>query len=151
DLIDTHLTTGAAATVLGIAYDDARHYGRLVRAADGTLAKIVEAKDATPDELALHEANSAIYVFRSEQLWPLLDQLQPQNAQGELCLTDTIAMLVDAGEKVAVQIAGESFEAGVNTRAELADATRVLRDRINLAHMLAGVTLLDPETTWIEP
>jgi bifunctional UDP-N-acetylglucosamine pyrophosphorylase/glucosamine-1-phosphate N-acetyltransferase len=150
-LLATHRESAAAATVLGIEYDDARDYGRLVRAPGGLLERIVEARDASEQERSIREANSAIYVFRSETLWPTLERLEPHNAQGELYLTDSIGLLVEAGEKVAVSVAAESFEAGVNTRAELAEATRVLRDRINLRHMLAGVTLHDPATTWIEP
>jgi bifunctional UDP-N-acetylglucosamine pyrophosphorylase / glucosamine-1-phosphate N-acetyltransferase len=150
-LLATHRETGAAATVLGVEYPDARHYGRLVRDAGGRLERIVEARDATPAELELREANSSIYVFRATALWPTLDRIEAKNAQGELYLTDAIALLVEAGESVAVQIAAEPFEAGVNTRAELAEAAAVLRDRINLAHMLDGVTIVDPASTWIEP
>ncbi len=150
ELLDAHLAAGAAATVLGIEYDDARHYGRLVRDSAGGLERIVEARDATAAELEVKETNSSIYVFRSEKLWPTLDRIEAHNAQGEIYLTDAIGLLVGDGEEVAVSIAAESFEAGVNTRAELADAARVLRDRINLAHMLAGVTVEDPATTWIE-
>ncbi len=150
-LVDAHLATGAAATVLGIEYDDARHYGRLLRDGAGRLERIVEARDATEAELAIKEANSSIYVFRAEKLWPILERIEDHNAQGEVYLTDAIGLLVADGEEVAVDIASETFEAGVNTRAELADAACVLRDRINLAHMLAGVTISDPATTWIEP
>ena len=151
ELLETHLASGAEATVLGIEYEDAREYGRLVRGDHGQLLRIVEARDATPDELAIREANSSIYVFRAESLWPTLERIEPHNAQGELYLTDVIGLLVEDGAEVAVHIAAEPFEAGVNTRAELADATGVLRDRINLAHMLAGVTIVDPAATWIEP
>ena len=151
DLMTVHRESAAAATVLGIEYPDARHYGRLVRGGDGSLLRIVEARDASEAELEIREANSAIYVFRADALWPRLDELEPHNAQGELYLTDTIGLLVEAGEKVAVHIVSEAFEAGVNTRAELAEAAAVLRDRINLAHMLAGVTIVDPASTWIEP
>jgi bifunctional UDP-N-acetylglucosamine pyrophosphorylase/glucosamine-1-phosphate N-acetyltransferase len=151
DLVATHRESGAAATVLGIEYPDARHYGRLVRDTDGRLERIVEARDASPAELAIREANSSIYVFRAEALWPTLDRIEAKNAQGELYLTDAIGLLVEAGETVAVQVAAEPFEAGVNTRAELAEAAAVLRDRINLRHMLAGVTIVDPASTWIEP
>jgi bifunctional UDP-N-acetylglucosamine pyrophosphorylase / glucosamine-1-phosphate N-acetyltransferase len=151
DLVAVHLEAGAAATVLGIEYEDARNYGRLVRGADGTLQRIVEARDATPEELAIREANSSIYVFESRKLWPALNRIEAANAQGELYLTDAIGLLVSDGERVAVSIAAEAFEAGVNTRAELADAAHVLRDRINLGHMLSGVTIVDPATTWIEP
>jgi len=150
-LVDAHLDSGAAATVLGIEYDDARSYGRLVRRADGSLERIVEAGDATPEELALREANSSIYVFLSDKLWPTLDRIEPHNVQGELYLTDAIELLVGDGEQVAMHLAPEPFEAGVNTRAELAEAAAALRDRINRRHLLAGVTIVDPHTAWIEP
>jgi len=151
DLAAAHLESGAAATVLGIEYPDARHYGRLVRGEDGRLARIVEAGDASEDELRIREANSSIYMFRSAALWPALERIEAHNAQGELYLTDTIGLLVGAGEAVAVHVVAEPFEAGVNTRAELAEAAAVLRDRINRAHMLAGVTIVDPASTWIDP
>jgi bifunctional UDP-N-acetylglucosamine pyrophosphorylase / glucosamine-1-phosphate N-acetyltransferase len=151
DLVATHLESRAAATILGIEYEDARDYGRLVRGPDGSLERIVEARDATAEEREIREANSSIYVFEAARLWPALERIEAANAQGELYLTDVIGLLAGDGEKVAVSIAAEAFEAGVNTRAELADAASVLRDRINLAHMLAGVTIVDPNTTWIEP
>jgi bifunctional UDP-N-acetylglucosamine pyrophosphorylase/glucosamine-1-phosphate N-acetyltransferase len=151
DLVQDHLASGAAATVLAIEYDDARDYGRLVRRPDGALEKIVEARDATPAELALREANSSIYVFRSDRLWPTLDRIEAHNSQGELYLTDAVELLVADGETVGVHVAPEPFEAGVNTRAELADAAAVLRDRINRRHMLAGVTIVDPASAWIDP
>jgi bifunctional UDP-N-acetylglucosamine pyrophosphorylase/glucosamine-1-phosphate N-acetyltransferase len=122
-----------------------------VRDGDGRLAKIVEAADASPEELALGEVNSGIYVFRADKLWPALERLDPHNAQGELYVTDTLGLLVADGEPCAVQLADDPLEAeGVNTRAELALAAASLRDRINEAHMLAGVTIVDPATTWIE-
>ena len=151
DLVNAHLASGAAATVLAIEYEDARDYGRLVRRGDGTLERIVEARDATPAERAIREANSSIYVFRADRLWPTLDRIQAHNAQGELYLTDAVELLVGDGETVAVLVASEAFEAGVNTRAELAAAAAVLRDRINRRHLLAGVTIVDPSSTWIDP
>ncbi len=151
DLVQTHRLSGAAATVLGIEYENARHYGRLVRSEDGHLARIVEAGDASEDELAIREVNSSIYVFRSDKLWPALERIEPHNVQGELYLTDTIGLLVDAGETVAIHLSPVPFEAGVNTRSELAAAAAVLRDRINERHMLDGVTIVDPGSTWIEP
>jgi bifunctional UDP-N-acetylglucosamine pyrophosphorylase/glucosamine-1-phosphate N-acetyltransferase len=150
-LLAAHREAGAAATVLSFEPPDLLSYGRVVRDAEGRLARIVEAGDATPDELALREVNSGIYVFRAGKLWPLLDRLQPHNAQGELYLTDTLAFLVDDGEQVAVHVAPEPRDVeGINTRVELAAAAAYLRDRINTRHMLAGVTIVDPQTTWIE-
>jgi bifunctional UDP-N-acetylglucosamine pyrophosphorylase / glucosamine-1-phosphate N-acetyltransferase len=150
-LVETHRSSGAAATVLSFEPADARAYGRIVRDGDGRLARIVEAADASPDELALREVNSGIYVFRGDKLWPVVDRLEPHNAQGELYVTDTLGLLVGDGEVVAVQVAPDPFEVeGINTRAELALAAEALRDRINEAHMLAGVTIVDPVTTWID-
>ena len=150
-LVDTHRRAAAAATVLSFEPADARAYGRIVRDTDGRLARIVEAADATEDELALGEVNSGIYVFRGALLWPVLDRLEPHNAQGELYVTDTLGLLVGDGEVVAVHAAADPFEVeGINTRAELALAAEALRDRINEAHMLAGVTIVDPASTWID-
>ena len=152
ELVETHRSHDAAATVLSFVPADMRSYGRIVRAAGGALEAIVEADDATPAELALGEANSSIYVFRAEHLWPALDRLTPANSQGELYLTDAVRDLVVAGHHVAVHVASDPAEAeGVNTRVELAAAAGTLRDRINEGHMLAGVTIEDPPTTWIDP
>jgi bifunctional UDP-N-acetylglucosamine pyrophosphorylase/glucosamine-1-phosphate N-acetyltransferase len=99
----------------------------------------------------VREVNSSIYVFRADRLWPVLEQLAPHNAQGELYLTDSIALLAGAGGRVAVHKGGDAMEGeGVNTRAELAAAAAVMRDRINEEHMLAGVTIVDPRSTWID-
>ena len=151
-LVATHRREAAAATVLSFEPEDVRAYGRIVRDGDGRLARIVEAGDASAEELTLGEVNSGIYVFRAAKLWPALDRLEPHNAQGELYVTDTIGLVVGDGEPVAVHVAPDPFAVeGINTRAELAAAAAALRDRINERHMLAGVTIVDPATTWIEP
>ena len=150
-LLETHSGENAAATVLAFEPDDPRAYGRIVRDAQGNLARIVEAADASPEELQVREVNSGIYVFRAEKLWPVLDRLEAHNAQGELYVTDTLGLLVDDGERVAVHTAETAWEVeGINTRVELAFVAAKLRDRINEAHMLAGVTIVDPGSTWIE-
>jgi bifunctional UDP-N-acetylglucosamine pyrophosphorylase/glucosamine-1-phosphate N-acetyltransferase len=150
-LVETHREAGAAATVLSFEPADPGAYGRVVRDGDGRLARILEAADASPEELAVREVNSGIYVFRAEKLWPALERLDSHNAQGELYVTDTLGLLVADGEPCAVLLADDPLEAeGVNTRAELALAAASLRDRINEAHMLAGVTIVDPASTWIE-
>ena len=150
-LVEAHRVAGAAGTVLSFEPPDLRAYGRIVRDARGGLARIVEAGDASPEELALGEANSGIYVFRAETLWPLLERLEPHNSQGELYVTDTLGLLVGDGEAVAVHTAPVPFDVeGINTRVELAAVTAALRDRINERHMLAGVTIVDPASTWIE-
>ena len=152
ELVETHRREDAAATVLSFEPADPRAYGRVVRAGDGTVAAIVEAADASPEQLELAECNSSIYVFRAELLWPALERLQPHNAQGELYLTDAVRDLVVGGERVVAHGAADPAETeGVNTRVELAAAAATLRDRINRAHMLAGVAIVDPAATWIEP
>jgi bifunctional UDP-N-acetylglucosamine pyrophosphorylase / glucosamine-1-phosphate N-acetyltransferase len=151
ELIGTHRRERAAATVLSFEPPDPRDYGRVIRDGTGRLARIVEASDAMPDELELREVNSSIYVFAAEKLWPALDRLEPKNAQGELYLTDALGFLVQDGDPVAVHVAEDPRATeGVNTRAELALAAAALRDRINEAHMLAGVTIVDPQSTWID-
>ena len=152
ELVATHRSSDVGATVLSFVPDDIRRYGRVVRDAGGRLQSIVEAVDATPAQLAIPEANSSIYVFRSDLLWLALERLQPVNAQGELYLTDAVRDLVAGGHAVAVHVAADAREAeGVNTRVELAAAAALLRDRINTEHMLAGVTIADPASTWIDP
>jgi len=150
-LVETHRREGAAATVLSFEPSDPRAYGRLVRDGQSHLARIVEASDATPDELELREVNSSIYVFAADKLWRAVERLQPHNAQGELYLTDAIALLVGDGDPVAIHVSPDPIATeGVNTRVELAAAAAALRDRINEAHMLAGVTIVDPQSTWID-
>jgi bifunctional UDP-N-acetylglucosamine pyrophosphorylase/glucosamine-1-phosphate N-acetyltransferase len=152
ELVDAHRAANAAATILSFEPDDPRVYGRIVRGADGGVLRIAEGTDATPEEQAIREVNSSIYVFKAAALWPALDRLEPHNVQGELYLTDTIAILAGDGEKVAAYVAPDPQETdGVNTRVELASAAAVLRNRINTEHMLAGVAIVDPESTWIEP
>jgi bifunctional UDP-N-acetylglucosamine pyrophosphorylase / glucosamine-1-phosphate N-acetyltransferase len=151
-LVADHVESGAAATVLSFEPPDPRAYGRIVRDGDGGLRSIVEAADAGPDELAIGEVNSSIYVFQADKLWPALERLEPANAQGELYLTDAVRYLVEDGDRVAVFRAPDAQEVeGVNTRAELAEAGSALRDRINRELMLSGVTIVDPGTTWIDP
>jgi bifunctional UDP-N-acetylglucosamine pyrophosphorylase / glucosamine-1-phosphate N-acetyltransferase len=151
ELVETHRAEDAAATVLSFEPDDVKQYGRVVRDDRGGLEAIVEYRDATEAQRALREVNSSIYVFRADRLWPVLDRLTPHNAQGELYLTDSVALLVKDGHRVAVHKGGDQVETeGVNTRAELAAAAAALRARINEAHMLAGVTIVDPASTWID-
>ena len=150
--VEAHRKSGAAATVLSFSPPDPRSYGRIVRGTNGRLERIVEASDASPAELEIGEVNSSIYVFDASKLWPAVGRIEPSNAQGELYLTDAVRFLVEDGEAVDVYEAPDpSIVEGVNTRVELAAAAAVLRDRINEAHMLAGVTIVDSATTWIEP
>ncbi|MET0560316.1 MAG: bifunctional UDP-N-acetylglucosamine diphosphorylase/glucosamine-1-phosphate N-acetyltransferase GlmU [Gaiellaceae bacterium] len=151
ELVETHRREHAVATILSFEPDDPKHYGRVLRTDDDRLAAIVEFRDATEAQRAVREVNSSIYVFRADRLWPVLDRLTPHNTQGELYLTDSVELLVEDGDRVAVHKGDDPVETeGVNTRVELAAAAGVLRERINEAHMLAGVTIVDPRTTWID-
>jgi bifunctional UDP-N-acetylglucosamine pyrophosphorylase / glucosamine-1-phosphate N-acetyltransferase len=151
-LVDEHRRSGAPATVLSFEPPDPLAYGRIVRGEDGRLRQIVENADADEEQRAIGEVNASIYVFETDKLWPALERIEPVNAQGELYLTDAVRLLVEGGEEVAVFKAPDAEEVeGVNTRVELADAGSFLRARVNKEHMLAGVTIVDPDTTWIEP
>ena len=151
-LVDEHRRSGATVTVLSFEPPDPLAYGRIVRDRHGLLQQIVEHEDADESQRAIREVNASIYVFEAGRLWPALEQIEPVNAQGELYLTDAVRLLVEGGEEVAVFKAPNAEEVeGVNTRAELADAAAFLRARVNKEHMLAGVTIVDPQTTWIDP
>ncbi len=151
-LVAEHRSAGASATVLSFEPPDARAYGRIVRDGGGRLKAIVEDADADDAQRAIGEVNASIYVLEADKLWPVLERIEPANAQGELYLTDAVRLLVEGGEEVVVFKAPNADEVeGVNTRAELADAAAFLRARVNREHMLAGVTIVDPQTTWIDP
>ena len=151
DALETHRRERPALTLVTVEPDRPRPYGRLVRDERGRVRAIVEATDASPEQLAIRELNASIYVFAAADLWSALERLDTHNAQGELYLTDAIATLVDGGRAVATVRAGDATEAdGVNTRGELALAAAALRDRINARHLEAGVTIVDPQSTWID-
>lgn len=151
DLVAAHRSSRAAATVLSALLDDATGYGRVVRSADGALDRIVEQKDATESELAITEVNSGTYVFRAEPLRTQLARVGTDNAQREKYLTDVIGLLRETGSAVAAVTVREAWlVAGINDRVQLADAARRLNDRIIRRWQLAGVTVLDPASTWID-
>ena len=153
DLVAGHRAAGAAASVLTFDRTPSigGDFGRVVRAADGSLQRIVEAGDASDEERALTEVNSGIYIFDAGLLWPALDRLESANRQGELYLTDLVAVLRDEGRLVVAHRQDDATVAlGVNTRADLAEAGAILRARIAREHMLAGVTIVDPATTYID-
>jgi bifunctional UDP-N-acetylglucosamine pyrophosphorylase / glucosamine-1-phosphate N-acetyltransferase len=150
-LVDEHDRAGAAVTLLSIEPDEPLPYGRVIRDGSGAVQAIVEERDATPEQRGVRELNCSIYVFESGALWDALESLDTDNAQGELYLTDTIAQLVASGAGAAAYRSPDAVSAiGINDRGELAFAAAVLRDRINAAHMRAGVTILDPPSTWID-
>jgi bifunctional UDP-N-acetylglucosamine pyrophosphorylase/glucosamine-1-phosphate N-acetyltransferase len=154
NLLETHDATGAAATIMTAVLDDPGSYGRIVRDESGDLARIVEAKapgDATPEELAIHEVNAGTYAFSAAPLADALERIGNDNAQGEYYLGDVLPLMRDAGLRIAAHIAqDDAVMLGVNTRVELAQAEAEARRRILSAHMLAGATIVDPGSTWID-
>lgn len=151
-LVRTHRESGAAATVLTARLSDPRGYGRILRDAAGRIAAIVEEKDATEEQRAVDEINSGIYCFDAAALWPRLARLQPSRATGEIYLTEVIALLRQDGLAAVPLLVEDATEVlGINTRAELAEADRILRARKARQLMLAGVTIERPETVLIDP
>jgi bifunctional UDP-N-acetylglucosamine pyrophosphorylase/glucosamine-1-phosphate N-acetyltransferase len=139
----------AAGTILTANVDDPTDYGRVIRGDDGRVLRIVEERDCGPDEAAITEINAGIYCFDRPVLTEALQKLSNDNAQGEYYLPDVVEYVVEAGNEVQAIDAPPEEVLGVNTRSELAETERLLRDRINRAHMAAGVTLVDPATTYI--
>jgi bifunctional UDP-N-acetylglucosamine pyrophosphorylase / glucosamine-1-phosphate N-acetyltransferase len=151
-LLDAHRASGAAGTLLSVILDDPGEYGRVVREPDGSVRAIVENKDASAQEKRIREINAGIYAFERRPLLEALEQLRPQNAQGEYYLTDVVGLLRKAGHRVDAMAAADSREAlGVNSHAELATAARILRQRRCEALMAAGVGIEDPDTTTVGP
>ena len=150
-LVRAHRTEDAGATLLTAVVQNPTGYGRVVHGKDGAVARVVEEADATEDEKLIDEVNTSIYCFRRSILAPTLRRLSPANAQGEYYLTDAIGVLDSAGYTVRSLVLLDSMEAaGVNDRAQLAVAEAELRDRINERWMRRGVTMWDPERTYVD-
>jgi bifunctional UDP-N-acetylglucosamine pyrophosphorylase / glucosamine-1-phosphate N-acetyltransferase len=152
-LIDAHRHSRAAATVATAVLEDPGGYGRVVRAPDGTVEKIVETKapgDASERDLQIREINTGLYAFEGGELLAALDQVGPDNAQGELYLPDVLGILRGRGRSVAAHEIADYGELGVNDRAGLAAVRAVAQQRINDGHMLSGVTIVDPACTVID-
>mgnify|MGYP000972143277 CR=1 FL=1 len=146
-----HLENEYMATVLTTKVEDPTGYGRVIRDSEGNFEKIVEQKDANEEELAVNEINSGIYCFKGDKLKEALDLLDNNNAQGEYYLTDTMKIIKDKGSKVGVFVGATIEELmGVNSRVQLAQAEAIMRKRINKKHMDNGVTIINPENTYIE-
>jgi bifunctional UDP-N-acetylglucosamine pyrophosphorylase/glucosamine-1-phosphate N-acetyltransferase len=140
---------GAPLAMVSCRPPDPAGYGRLVRGADGHVTHVVEERDASDAQRSLSEVNAGIYVADARFLWGAVETLTPHNAQGELYLTDLVAKAAKLGPVAVVEAPAEET-AGVNDRAELADRAAVLRARINRRHLIAGVTLVQPETVSID-
>ncbi len=151
-LVAMRESSGAALTLLTTHLHDPSGYGRIVRDRDGTVAGIVEDRDLEPDQHALNEVNTGTYCFDSGVLFAHLHRLTTENAQGEYYLTDMVRVFSDEGVLVTALPAEDPLETlGINSRVQLAEASEVLQRRINMSHMLAGVTMTAPDLTWVGP
>lgn len=150
-LLETHRREQAAVTLLTAILDDPKWFGRIVRDPDGRVLRIVEAKDATANELAIKEVNPSYYAFSWPALKKVLARITNHNAKKEYYLTDAIGLLIADGEKaVAVAAATPEEVQAVNSREDLALVTHLMQQRIHKQHMAAGVTIVDPATTYID-
>ena len=153
-LVEAHEAAGAAATMATMELDEPGTYGRVIRDADGSVLRVAEAKtsgDATPEELEIREVNTGVYAFDGGALIAALQMLDSDNAQGELYLPDVLPAMREAGRTVAGHPIGDpDLTHGVDNRVDLAYAQRLAQRRIHEAHMLDGVTIVDPESTRID-
>ncbi|MGP3922322.1 bifunctional UDP-N-acetylglucosamine diphosphorylase/glucosamine-1-phosphate N-acetyltransferase GlmU [Streptomyces sp. 8N616] len=151
-LADAHTADGNAVTVLTAVVPDSTGYGRIVRdPADGAVTAIVEHKDATDAQRAINEINSGVFAFDGRLLADALGKVRTDNSQGEEYLTDVLGILREAGHRVGAAVADDHREIlGINNRVQLAEARRLLNERLLRAAMLSGVTVVDPATTWVD-
>jgi bifunctional UDP-N-acetylglucosamine pyrophosphorylase/glucosamine-1-phosphate N-acetyltransferase len=151
ELIEAHSLETAAATVLTTTLPNPTGYGRILRTQDREVIGIVEEVDATPSQLAINEVNAGVYAFDVDVLRSALDRLRPHNAQQELYLTDVISIIRQDGHIVrAKHVDDTALVAGINDRVQLADLAAELNRRIVATHQRAGVTIVDPASTWID-
>lgn len=147
-LIEEHISKGNSATLLSAYIDDPTGYGRIIRDGEEVL-KIVEHKDCNEEELKVNEMNAGMYCFNIKELVLALEEISNNNSQGEYYLTDVIGILKDKNKKIGALVTEYDDTIGVNSRVQLAEAERILRNRINEKHLENGVTLIDPNTTYI--
>ncbi len=149
-MIALHEGEGAAATILTAIPEDPTGLGRIIRGEDGGVLRIVEQKDCTPEEAAVNEINTGTYCFDNRKLFDALSRVTNNNAQGEYYITDVIGILRGDGDKIAAYATRDLDESiGVNDRVVLSQAEAAMRERIVREHMLGGVTVIDPSSTYI--
>lgn len=150
-LVDHHSASGSAVTVITANLANPTGYGRILRGADDSVEGIVEHKDATPEQLAITEINSGIYAFDALVLRDALEHVTTDNSQGEKYLTDVLAIARSTGRRVAAHLIDDLWQTeGVNDRVQLARLGKELNRRITEKWMREGVTIVDPDTTWID-
>jgi bifunctional UDP-N-acetylglucosamine pyrophosphorylase/glucosamine-1-phosphate N-acetyltransferase len=151
EFVEAHTELESVASVLTAVLPDPFGYGRIVRDDFGAIIKIVEERDADEDQKQIDEINTGVYLFDIASLREAAKNLTSDNSQGELYLTDVMALIKSSG-KIAVAIQSNDFTEtlGINDRSQLAECAAIMRDRINDEHMRSGVTIVDPQTTWID-
>ena len=150
-LLEVHHKGNFSASVMTAEHPDPTGYGRIVRAEDGSLLRIVEERDASENEKAIYEVNSGVYAFDGAKLAGAIGKLKNNNSQGELYLTDVLEILRNDGGSIAAVLIEDFIEIlGVNDRAQLSESAALLRDIINEKLMKSGVTIVDPLTTWVD-
>jgi bifunctional UDP-N-acetylglucosamine pyrophosphorylase / glucosamine-1-phosphate N-acetyltransferase len=150
-LVDAQRSHAGPVTILTVISKHPRGFGRVIRNGQGNVLEVVEEAQATPEQLEIQELNSGVYCFKAEWLWETLEKIQ-LSPKGEYYLTDLIGIATSEGRQVQAFTSQDNREViGINTRVHLAEAAAILRQRINESWMLAGVSLVDPSTTYIEP
>lgn len=150
DLLNHHKKTGAKATILTAMADNPIGYGRIIRSEDGNVKSIVEQKDASAEQQLVKEINSGTYCFDNEALFKSLKLVKNENAQGEYYLPDVIEILQQEGQVISAFVAKDYDEIlGINDRVALSQAGQIMQTRINQRHMYEGVTIIDPQNTYI--
>lgn len=150
-LLALHRAAGAAASIATTVLEDPTGYGRIIRGPDGRFERIVEHRDCTPDQLSIREVNPSYYCFDAQALFGALPKLRADNAKGEYYITDTLAIIRDGGGMVQAAVSVPAADAvGINSRGELAEVAKVMQRRIQAGWMERGVTIVDPDNTWID-
>ena len=151
EFIEAHANSKNKASVLTALLPDPTGYGRVLRGENNTITKIIEQKDANEIEQEIDEINTGVYLFEISVLREVISKLQANNSQKELYLTDVIGLITSGGNPVSAVLSNDYTETlGINDRSQLAECAAFMRDRINHEHMLNGVTMIDPTTTWID-
>jgi bifunctional UDP-N-acetylglucosamine pyrophosphorylase/glucosamine-1-phosphate N-acetyltransferase len=150
-LVEKHDNEQSAATLATAVLEDPTGYGRIARDAYGNIQGIIEHSDCTPQQLAITEVNPSYYLFDNQLLFNTLDRVKPNNAKNEYYLTDALSLLISGGHKVIAVTAVRPEEAmSVNSRAQLSVVSKIMQNRIQQELMESGVTIVDPENTWID-